>query len=349
MSERSGSNGAGGRLSGSEAVELSGHLAGLAQARLPIASGLAALAEELPRGRLRRSMEELADRLEAGMSLTEAIEDREGQIPPHLRGLVIAGVRSHRLGDVLSQFSGYVGIGAELKRRLWLTLAYPLLSMTIAILIFTFVSIFTIPHFAAIFRDFGIPLPRVTTAILEASSAMSALGPGLLIIVTILIAFRIVSPAFLRPGTLHALASGIPIIGGLWRWTALAEFCHLLSLLVESHVPLPEALRLTGQGVQDDSVERACERMAESVQSGRSLALAMGERTLFPAGLPRLVHWGTRQGSLAEVLEMAAAMFESRAAAHANLAGTVLSVLSICMILGGSSRSSSDSCSPWLP
>ena len=39
-----------------------------------------------------------------------------GRIPPHLRGLVIAGIRSGNLGDFLSRFSGYVGIGAEIRR-----------------------------------------------------------------------------------------------------------------------------------------------------------------------------------------------------------------------------------------
>ncbi|MGP0065210.1 MAG: type II secretion system F family protein [Isosphaeraceae bacterium] len=335
MSEPSGSHGAGGSLSGPESAALSGHVAGLTRASLPIASGLAALAEELPRGRLRRSMNDLANRLESGMSLAEAIDDQDGWIPPHLRGLVIAGARSHRLGDVLGQFSGYVGIGAELRRRLWLTLAYPFLSMAIALTIFTFVSILIVPQFEKIFRDFGMPLPRATTAILEVSYAMQSLGPSLFVLVAVAIVFRIVSPAFLHPGTLRAMAGGLPIIGGVWRWTSLSEFCHLLGLLLANRLPLPEALRLTGQGVEDAAVERACLRMAESVESGHSLARAMSELRLFPAGLPRLVYWGTRQRSLPEVLDMAAAMFESRAAAQASLAGTVLSVLAICLVLWG--------------
>ena len=35
---------------------------------------------------------------------------------PHLRGLVLGGIRSGRLGDVLGRFSGYVSIGTELGR-----------------------------------------------------------------------------------------------------------------------------------------------------------------------------------------------------------------------------------------
>jgi general secretion pathway protein F len=335
MTEVPGSNGEGERLSGREAADLSGQLAGLASAGLPMAPSLAALAEELPRGRLRRAMRELSDRLAAGMSLDEAIENQKEQIPPHLRGLVIAGARGQRLGDVLGQFSGYVEIGTELRRRLWLTLAYPLLSMAIAIAIFTFVSIIVVPQFAAIFQNFGVRLPRATEAILDIANVMTSLGPLMGLLAAALIIFPLVSHWFLRPGTLRAMASQLPILGGVWRWTSLAEFCHLLGLLLENRLPLPEALRLTGEGVQDASVESTCLRMADAVESGQDLARAMAERRLFPTGLPRLVRWGERQGSLTDVLHMAGEMFEARASAHAAFAGSVLGVLSVLLILWG--------------
>src|SRR5436309_7053984 len=151
MWDSSGRNGAGGRLTGAEAAELSGQLAELTRAGLPLAPSLAALSEELPWGRLRRSMQQLANSLESGVSLAEAIEGQKGRLPSHLRGLVIAGVRTGRLGDVLGQFSDYVSIGAELKRRLWLSLAYPILSMAIAVTLFAFVSAMLVPQFESMF------------------------------------------------------------------------------------------------------------------------------------------------------------------------------------------------------
>ena len=204
MSEGPGSNGTGERLNAREAADLSGQLSGLASTALPMAPSLAALAEELPRGRLRRAMKELSDRLAAGMSLEQAIENQKGQIPPHLCSLVIAGARGQRLGNVLGQFSGYVEIGSELRRRLWLTLAYPLLSMAIAIAIFTFVSIIVVPQFATIFQNFGVPLPRATTAILDIAQVMTSLGPLVGLLAAALILFRLVSPLFLPTGTLRA-------------------------------------------------------------------------------------------------------------------------------------------------
>ena len=81
-----GRNGCSGRLSGAEAAELSSQIAGLTRAGLPLAQGLAALGEELPRGRLRRSMNDLATTLEAGMPLDQAVKARGSAFRPTCAG-----------------------------------------------------------------------------------------------------------------------------------------------------------------------------------------------------------------------------------------------------------------------
>ena len=136
---------------------------------------------------------------------------------------------------------------------------------------------------------------------------------------------------FLTPPLRRGLAGRLPLIGRVWRATSLAEFCHLLALLLESRLPLPEALRLTGEGVQDSDVDASCRLMANQVESGRSLSQAMEKARLFPVGLPRLVRWAENQESLPEVLHMAGAMFESRGRSYSTFVGTVLNV--ICVLL----------------
>ena len=331
MPNSGGLNGAGGRLSGGETAELSRQIAGLAQAGLPLAHGLVALGEELPPGRLRRSMNHLAERLESGVTLDEALEDQKDRIPPHLRGLVIAGLRTGRLGDVLSRFSQYVAIGTELNRRLWLSLAYPILTVCFASGLFFFLCVVMVGQFEDIFRNFSVPLPRLTIALLVAARIVNRAWLPTVIVIGTIAACWLAAKIFLRQPTRRSLAARIPLVGTVWRATSLAEFCHLLALLLESRLPMPEALRLTGEGVQDARVDAACEQMARQVEAGRTLAQSMEKMRLFPRGLPRLVGWAGNEQSLPEVLHMAGAMFESRARSYSTFVGTVLNV--ICVLL----------------
>jgi type II secretory pathway component PulF len=330
--DASGKNRPGGKLSGAEAAELSRQIAGLSASGLPLARGLQALGEELPRGRLRRSMNELAASLESGVTLDEALHEQKNRIPPHLRGLVIAGLKSGRLGDTLSRFSEYVAIGTELERRLWLNLAYPILTVGTAMALFFFVCVILVGQFERIYRDFNIPLPGMTIALITIARIVNTAWAPTILVAGILVFGWLAGRLFLTAPIRRAIAGRLPLIGRVWRATSLAEFCHLLALLLESRLPLPEALRLTGEGVQDSDVDASCRVMASQVESGRSLARAMEKVWLFPFGLPRLVRWAETQESLPEVLHMAGAMFEARGRAYASFMGTVLNVLCVLIV-----------------
>jgi len=334
MSDQWGANGARGVLNGADTAQLSQQIAGLTRAGLPLGAGLTALSEELPRGALRRSMTELAQTLEAGLPLDQAIESQGGRIPPHLRGLVIAGIKSGNLGDFLSRFSGYVGIGTEVRRRLWLNLAYPFVTVCAALALFVFVSAILISQFESIYTNFGVPLPKLTLAILAISHVVNTVWAPVAILLGVGVCTWLAARVFLKPPSRRSLAARLPIVGAVWRTTSLAEFCHLLALLLESHLPLPEALRLTGEGVQDADLDDSCRSMADEVESGRSLAQAMTEKRLFPPGLPSLLRWAERDKSLPEVLHMAGAMFEARARSQSTFTGTAVSVLCVLLVLG---------------
>jgi general secretion pathway protein F len=337
MLDSPGSNGkgSGGRLSGAEALELSAQLAGLARAGLPLAPSLAALAEELPRGRLRRSMQDLARGLGSGQLLGEALDGQEERVPSHLRGLVAAGVRSGRLGEMLGEFAEFTAIGVEVRRRLWLSLAYPFLTSLITLAVFAFVGIAVLPQFESMFRDFGIPLPGVTVLVLRLMHRTATIWPTLATTGGVLVAGGLAARLFLPPAMTRSLVARVPILGGVAWWTSLAEFCHLLGLLVEHRLPMPEALRLAGEGVQDSGLEATSRLMAEDVEDGKTLAESMALRRGFPPRLPRLIRWGENQGSLPDVLHMAAELFAARASAQATTAATAASLACFFFILTG--------------
>ena len=337
MSDAPGTNGTrwGGGLNGDEALELSAQVSGLARAGLTLAPSLGALAEELPRGRLRRAMADLARELEAGRSIEEALDAQGARIPPQLRGLVASGVGSGRLGEVLGDFSQYATTGAELRRRLRLNLAYPALSLVVTLAVFSFVGIAVIPQFEAIFRDFGVPLPGVTLVVIGLAQGTSDVWQTLVLLVGLLVAAVVGAYLFLSPATLRGLVARIPLLGGVWRWTSLAEFCHWLAVMLEYRLPMPEALRLAGESVQDSAIQSGSRSMAAGVEEGQSLAQAMRGCKPFPPRLPRLLHWGEERGTLPDVLHMAGEMFAARAAAHSSFASAALSVACFVLVIIG--------------
>ena len=207
-------------------------------------------------------------------------------------------------------------IGTELKRRLWLSLAYPILDRLHGRgRLFFFVCVILVePVRRRSIRDFGIPLPRLTIALIVDGAGRE---PGL--------APRWSSSdrgqrlrlaggtALLDAVARRSLAGRLPLVGRVWRATSLAEFCHLLALLLESRLALarsPPVDRRRGSRRRRRRVVPADGQPASS-RAGRSRR-RWKTRGSFPPGFRGWSRWAENQESLPEVLHMAGAMFEAR-------------------------------------
>lgn len=323
------------RLSGDEVAQLTGHIASLTEAGLPLASGVRALGEEVPSRRLRAVLNGLADQLDSGASLEKAIERQGGRLPPHLRGLVVAGARSGRLGDVLGRFAGYVNVGVDLRRSLWLRLAYPMITITLASVVFVFVSVVLVAGFSRIFQDFGIAIPALTLIVFRVASIIERTWKPLLQGLAGLGTLFLILSLVLRTDVRRSLAWVVPFIGPVWHLCDLAEFSHLLALLVESEVPLGEALPMAGAAVRNSEIASGTKQAAQEISEGRSLSLALIRPSLFPQGYARIIDWAEKHRGLPEALHMAGEMFEAQARSQAGFVSTVCSVLSIWSVLCG--------------
>ena len=322
-----------GRMSDDEVARLSEQFADLTSAQLPLASGLRATADEMSRGRLWSSLRSVADDLDRGASVDEALAARGGRLPGHLRGLVAIGSKTGKIGEVLGRFVAYNHVGADLRRQLWIGMAYPILALSIAFGIFAYICTALIPSFENIFKDFGISLPPITIAVLNVSHLFAVSWWMLAEVVIGLLAIWVLAFVLLSGPTRRALLAGVPVVGVVWRNTSLAEFCHLLALLLESEVPLGEALRLTGKGVRDASIDAACVAAAHDVDGGLGFGQALARQPIFPKGLGRVLRWAEGHQSLPESLRMAGEMFEAGARVQAGFAGTVVAVFVVLSIM----------------
>ena len=115
----------------------------------------------------------------------------------------------------------------------------------------------------------------------------------------------------------------IPLIGPALRWAALARFSDLLALLIENQVPLPEALKLAGDGSHDAQIREASHKIAQRTEAGEPLRQAAREFGRFPASFLHTLSWEDHETALPDSLHAAADMFESRARVQSRLIGTV--------------------------
>lgn len=325
-----------GRLSAGETREFAYQVAGMTQAGLPLASGLKALALDLPASRLRDAVSELAARTESGESLDEALEGMGPRFPGHLRGLLQTGVKSGHTGEVLSQFIDYARVGSDLKRALLMSLAYPVLLVGLFLLLLFLLCMYLVQSFEAIFNDFGVNLPLMTRLLVRLSHQVTFAGWSVLLTPLIAVAVGVVAVKLLLDApTRRRLLCAIPIVGPLWRWTALAEFSHYLGMLIDSRIPLPQAVPLAAEGTGDAQLQVASHEMARRLKAGLPLAEATEAGEVIPGAFRKVLRWAEGHQSLPETLHMVGELFEAQARARATFAGAVLGIAAVIIVTWG--------------
>ena len=324
-------------LTDREVADLLDRLAALTRAGAPLPAGLRAAAAEVESPPLRAVLGQLADRVDRGAGLDEALASAAGQFPAQLTALARVGVRAGRLADVLGEAVRASNLGVELHHRLRLATAYPATLLVVIVGLTLFIC-----HASSRMGEpidsglFGIDPPAgmvVSLALARFVATYDGLvGLGLLGLAAAgWLAWR----HGLAPAGRRRWLESVPLYGPLLRVVGLAEFCHLVALLVAAELPLPGAIRLAGASVRDPSLAATCADVADGVAAGEPLALGLRRWAGLPAGLGQLLAWGEANQELAKSLRFAGDMFEARAEAQAAFAGRVAAAILMILVLVG--------------
>ena len=310
-------------------VALNEEIAALVRAGVPLEAGLAQLGDDLP-GRLGRLATRLAERTARGESLAQALTDDAGQLQPAYRAVVEAGVRAGRLPAALEAVAASARRLAETQRVVALAAIYPAIVILAAWCGLLFFTGAIAPRFAAMFRDFEVPGQQFFNAMVEAGRYGWYWGPVLPALLLVLLVAWCLGRA---QGRWTARIFGwIPWTGRLVRCWRTATFLDLLTLLIESQTPLPEAMRLAAEASGDPRL----------LQLGREVTAALESGQTAPAGgaaFPPWVNWlllaAGRDGALLSAVHHTAAAYHRRARRQSDLLRVFVPIVLTIVVAGG--------------
>ena len=155
-------------------------------------------------------------------------------------------------------------------------------------------------------------MPGLTRAIVAISKFMTDYGPGILVVLAVLVLVlrRVLkSPA----GQLAAQQATLrlPVIGKLAARFALVRFCRMLGTLLGAGVPLVASLRVAREAVGNRILADAVGQSIEQVQKGKGLARSLaGNSRLFPGSVIEMIAVAEESGRLDTELKRLATVNE---------------------------------------
>lgn len=317
-------------------IALNEEIAGMARAGLPLDQGLAALAREMSSGKLQKVTEALANDLRSGHTLAQALERQKTRVPPYYAGLVAAGIKTGRIGEVLATLSVYARMLSHVRAIVVDALFYPAVVMLFGVGIFAGLCIFVLPQFDQIFHDFQMTLPALTESVLALGRhplELVALPMGVAVFGVFLIRWMMQATEAGRHVWAQAVYT-LPLVGTLIRSTRLAAFTELLAILVDHDIPLPEAFGLAGAASTCPVMAAAARSVNAGLSGGHSLADVLRGQGLVPEWVSWMAGLGEKRGSLGTTLHQIADMYRRQAEMRAAVLRSVLPPFMIIVTAG---------------
>lgn len=280
-------------------------------AGLPLVQCLQALALQAERKRFSEIISQIAASVEGGSTLSEALARFPRVFDDLFVNLVHVGEIGGVLDAMLARLAIYMEKADALKHRVQMAMVYPILVITVAIGVVTFLLIFVIPIFAGFFEKAGVPLPLPTKIVLLMSNTLITywylfIGGA----VGIFFLFRWWYGTEAGRLTVDRFLLRAPIFGVLLRKIAVARFTRTLSALISGGVPILDALRITAKTAGNRIVENAVMEARDRVTAGQTLAEPLRNSKVFPAMVTQMVAVGEQTGALDNMLAKVADYYE---------------------------------------
>jgi type II secretory pathway component PulF len=289
--------------------EWSEHLAQLSAASVPLAAGFRAAAAESTNPRVANAMLTIAMEMEQGKPLAMILQESSRTLPSHVGGLVAAAARTGNLGRALADLVELQRSVRTTKRRIWDGFAYPVVVAILAGLLLLVLLFFSSSPFERLFAEFGMQLPFLTKLLFWwRNFGIWYLGGATLVLLISAWMYRTLrgEAAWLR------FTSSFPLFGPLSHWLGLAEWSRLVAVLLNHHVPLPEALRLSAAGIRRQNLQQFSLALADGADRGQAISDLLARAPEYPRAMIPIVRWGEKNGLLAQAFELGSQMFQQR-------------------------------------
>ena len=192
------------------------------------------------------------------------------------RSVVRIGEETGRLVDALEFLTDYYQKREEQKRMVTSALSYPIVTLSIAVIVLVFMLLVVVPMFEQVYARMGGELPAITRQII----GMSESAPAVLGIMVLLgLSMYGVRHMFGSSDKYQIITSGIvmrlPLVSGLIRKYQVSRFSRILHLLVSSDVPILQALYLMRGIITFYPYRQSIEEVCRMIEKGQTLTGGM--------------------------------------------------------------------------
>ena len=269
----------------------------------PLAQSLQAVEQQAGSGPWREVLKDIRLQIDEGVALSEAMDRHPLYFSAVARSMVAAGESSGELHTMLERLAHLSRQQLRVRRSLLGSMVYPCLLIVVATVVVGAMIGFVLPRFEGLFDTLDAPLPPTTKLLMQASEIFRAHWWAVLLVAFgLAVATRIFAVSYVGKRLLDAWIVRVPTLGRIIRSFETARIARIVGSLVQSKVPLLEALELTSRSTNNTVYSALIADATDAVTRGQSVSSVFAQSPLISPSLTEALRHGEASGQIGSLL-----------------------------------------------
>ena len=279
----------------------------MVDAGLPIIRCLSTIGEQTENTSLRKVIYNIRRDLEGGATLSDSLAKHPKVFSNFYVNLIRAGEAGGLLSEVLQRIADYLDREEVLRHRVKGAFAYPIIVLSVAVIIVAFLVTFIVPVFARVYTRIGARLPIPTLFLIGISRFVSNFWWLILLIITLTIfGYRKIKSTEKGALYIDRFKLSMPIFGNLNTKVAVSRFVRTFGSLDATGVPILQSLRVIREIAGNKVIANIIDIVQNEVREGKRIAEPLSRNNVFPPMVIQMVAAGEETGKLDILLKKSA-------------------------------------------
>ena len=312
-------------------------LSTMSRAGLPILDALQMAQDQIDDKKLKKIVSKISADLQGGNDLSTCCARHPKVFDNIYVNMIKAGETSGKLDIFLDKLVSILEKREKIKKDIKSAMQYPLIIMSIAMLVTIFMIWKVVPVFADMYGGMGVELPGPTKFLISANAFITGYGgiTSVLIFVSILYLNSYMFKnnkgykSFMDKFTLK-----LPLFGPILIQSTVARLALIKANLFAAGVDVLEILDIAMSSTTNVHFIAALENIKRGVFSGEDMSKLIAKEPIFPLTYSQLIAVGERTGNLEEMFQQIATFYEEEFDSVITTLKTAIEPISMVFIGG---------------
>lgn len=302
----------GGKIKPLEILFFASQLSLMLEINTPVDLALTSIGDQTQNKAFKDVIRSMVEDIQGGLQLSEAMKKHSQVFGSVTTSMVRAGETGGFLKPILDRLIEILEKRQALKTQLRAALTYPAVLVVVATLVVIFVLVYVLPKFTGFFAGREDVLP-ITTKMLMAMSASLKGYWWVYLTASIGVAVGLRFAKKSAPGEAfidRAIVSG-PLVSRLSHKIYTCQLLRTLGSLMDSQVPILEALEVTRGSVGNRYFRKFLDKIIDHVQEGGKFSTPFATYPYTLASVKQMVATGEEAGNLPKVMLRLAEFYDA--------------------------------------